>query len=312
MTALLAVMDLWSVSLPAPVALGLVAILGYFVGHRNRGAHEGAAARSRRELRRAEAVARELEKIAWTVRRNLGKHHASLNRFKRRISGLSQQQQEAGWKDLCREASEMLTPTLRLASQIAGAYDEIRQQTNQLMAFSEARTDPLTGINNHRGLDDFLAAQVTLMNRYGTGFSVAIFDIDQFKNINDEQGRVQGDRVLQKLAHLIDESARETDFVARYGGEEFLIAMPRTDLDGGYVFAERIRSAVEAELPITISAGVAAALDGDTPDSLLARADAALSWAKAAGRNCVCRHDGSQFETASEETPAVLAAEPAS
>jgi len=296
MTELLAASDLGYFHLPAPVALGLVAALGYWIGRRNRSSKDELAARSRRDLRRAQTVARELERIAWMVRRNLAKHHASLNRFKQRVSGLSGEQQEAAWKDLCREASEVLTPTLRLASQIACAYDEIRQQSNHLMAFTEARTDPLTGINNRRGLDDFLVAQLALMNRYEVGFAVAILDIDHFKHINDEQGHLEGDRILQKVAGLIDESARETDFVARYGGEEFLVIMPRTDLAGGAFFADRLRSRIEVELPLTVSAGVAAAMDGDSTELLLARADAALYRAKAAGRNCVWRHDGVSME----------------
>jgi diguanylate cyclase (GGDEF)-like protein len=238
-----------------------------------------------------------LEKIAWMVRRNLAKHHSSLSKFKQRVSELNVQEQEAAWTDLCREASEILTPTLRLASQIANAYDEIRQQSNQLMAFTEARTDPLTGVGNRRGLDDSLSAQLAMMSRYEVGFSAAIFDIDHFKHVNDEQGHLQGDRMLQKVASLLDQSARETDYVARYGGEEFVVVMPRTDLDGACVFAERIRTTVEGELPLTVSGGVTAALDGDTPEALMARADAALYQAKAAGRNAVCRHSGVEIET---------------
>jgi diguanylate cyclase (GGDEF)-like protein len=294
-------LDLWNVNLPAPVALAVVAALGYLFGRRNRASTEEVVARSRRELRRAQAVARDLEKIAWMVRRNLAKHHASLNKFKQRVSDLSSREQETAWKDLCREATEILTPTLRLANQISCAYDEIRQQSNQLMSFTEARTDPLTGIANRRGLDDSLAAQMALMNRYEVGFSVAIFDIDHFKHVNDEQGHLQGDRMLQKVANALDDSARETDIVARYGGEEFLIILPRTDLEGACVFADRVRARIEVEMPLTVSGGVAVALDGDTSDSLMARADAALYRAKAAGRNCVCRHDGVRIEPVVEE-----------
>jgi diguanylate cyclase (GGDEF)-like protein len=161
----------------------------------------------------------------------------------------------------------------------------------------------LTGVSNRRGLDDCLAAQLALMNRYEVGFSVAIFDIDHFKHINDEHGHLHGDRMLQTVAHAIDDSARETDFVARYGGEEFVVIMPRTPLEGASVFAERLRARIEADLPVTVSCGLAAALDGDTSDSLMARADAALYRAKAAGRNCVCRHDGVQIEPVLEEIP---------
>jgi len=87
---------------------------------------------------------------------------------------------------------------------------------------------------------------------------------------------LQGDRTLQNVARIIDETVRDTDIVARYGGEEFVVVMPHTDLAGGSVFAERLRAKVEETLKLTLSGGVATALDGDNPHSLLTRADAAL------------------------------------
>ncbi|NUQ63028.1 MAG: GGDEF domain-containing protein [Pirellulales bacterium] len=289
-------MEFWNLSLPAPLALAVVATLGYLMGRRTRSADHDLVARSRRELRRAKSVARELEKIAGMVRRNLARHHTSLSRFKQRVGQLSHQQQDAAWKDLCREASEILTPTLRLATQIANAYDQIRQQTNHLMTFTEIRTDPLTGISNRRALDDAMASQLAMFNRYDTRFSVAIFDIDHFKRVNDEQGHLQGDQMLQRLARLLDESVRETDVLVRYGGEEFVVVMPQTSIEGACVFAERLRGKVEREMEITVSGGVAEALDGDTAESLMSRADTALYSAKGAGRNTIHRHTGDHAE----------------
>jgi diguanylate cyclase len=181
-----------------------------------------------------------------------------------------------------------------LATQIASAYDEIRQQSTTLMSFTEVRTDPLTGVKNRRGLDDALSAQFALLSRYELPFSVVMLDIDHFKNINDESGHLHGDRVLHDLGHLFDEFIRETDIVARYGGEEFVIVMPQTDLEGACVFAQRLREQVRKQLPITVSGGVSAAIPGDTPETLLARADAALYQAKTNGRNCIARHDGQE------------------
>lgn len=292
--------DLWHGPLPIPVALAVVATLGYLVGRRTRTPDNDVLSHSRRELRRAKAVARELEKIAWMVRRNLARHHTNLARFKQRVDHLNNQQEQAAWKDLCREAAEILTPTLRLATQIANAYDQIRQQTNQLMSFTEVRTDPLTGISNRRALEETLSTQFALMSRYKALFSVAIFDIDHFKRVNDEQGHLQGDQILQKVARLLDESVRETDVLARYGGEEFVVIMPQTNLDGASIFAERLRQRVEQEMHITVSGGVTEGLDGDTPDSLMTRADTALYSAKAAGRNRVFRHTGEKIESVVE------------
>jgi diguanylate cyclase len=289
-------MQLWDPHIPAPVAMAIVATLGYLFGRRNRHKGDDTAWRSRRELRRAQVVAGELEKIAWGLRKGLARHHASISKFRERIGRLNGEQQDTAWKELCHEAEEILRPTLQLASQIANAYDEIRQQSTSLMSFTEVRTDPLTGIHNRRGLDDNMTSQFAMMNRYESRFSLAMFDIDHFKAINDAKGHLFGDQTLQKLAQLLDSSIRETDVVARYGGEEFVIVMPETDLDGACLFAERLRRKVEQELPLTISGGVGQALPGDTQDTLIARADAALYQAKTSGRNSVCRNDGEQIE----------------
>jgi diguanylate cyclase len=282
--------DWWTIPIPIPVALALVAAIGYFVGRWRRASPDDAMLRSRRELKRAQAVAAELERITWTVSQSLARHQASVTKFKDRVARLNDQQEGAAWKDLCREAESILKPTLQLATQIAGAYDEIRQQSSHLMTFTEARTDPLTSVFNRRGLDDAIRTHLALMGRYHTTFSLAMFDIDHFKQINDRQGHVHGDRTLQQLANLFEEFVRDTDVVARYGGEEFVIVMPQTDLAGACTFSERLRSQVADQLSITISGGVTVAVDGDTPESLVTRADMALYQAKNAGRNCVfCR-----------------------
>jgi len=285
-------MDWWHIQIPVPMALAVMAAVGYLISRQSRSTATDMVLRSRRELKRAQAVAAELEKIAWTVRQSLAKHHSSVSRFRERVSRLSGQQQEAAWKELCREAEEVLRPTLQLATQIAHAYDEIRQQSANLMTFTEVRTDPLTGVNNRRGLDDAVNGQFAIKTRYNANFAVALFDIDHFKQVNDQRGHLHGDHVLQELARLFDQTVRETDVVARYGGEEFVVVMPHTDLAGACIFAERLRARVAAKLPITISGGVAAAEDNDTQEGLIARADAALYSAKTAGRNCVFCHTG--------------------
>ena len=290
-------MDTWPFHLSAPVALAAVAAIGYLVGRRTRTAAQNVAVQSQRELRRAQSVARELEQIAVAVRKHLAKHHASLNRFKQRVGQFGSGRQEVNWTQLCQEAEGILKPTLQLASQIANAYDQIRQQSNSLMTFAEVRTDQLTGVSNRLALDETIRAQLALMSRYDSAFSVALFDVDHFNRVNDEQGHLQGDRILRDLAGILNESARETDLVGRYGGEEFLVVMPQTDLDGASLFSERMRQRIELELPVTISGGVAVALAGDSPDLLLTRADAALYSAKTAGRNCIFRHDGDQIES---------------
>ncbi len=283
-------------NIPLPLALAVIAVLGYLTGRRSRvhAIHE--ADKARRELRRAKVVARELEQIAEGVRKHLATHHLSVAKFKDRVSQLSATEKEAAWQDLCNEAEQILKPTLRLAEQIALAYDEIRQQTNQLMTFSEVRTDPLTRVSNRRCLDETLDSLFAMMERYKEPFSLAIIDIDHFKQVNDKKGHLQGDRTLQAVARLLDETVRDTDIVARYGGEEFVVVMPHTDLENACHFAERVRRLIEAQLSLTISGGVTVALDGDNAQSLLSRADAALYSGKAAGRNRIFRHTGVDIE----------------
>ncbi|MGA2031728.1 MAG: GGDEF domain-containing protein [Thermoguttaceae bacterium] len=295
--------DLWTIPMPVPLALAIVATIGYVFGCRRSLARGDVANRSRRELRRAQMVAAELEKIAWDLRKNLAAHHASVSKFRERVGRLGADNDDAPWKELCRETEEILKPTLRLAAKVASAYDELRQQSANLMTFTEVRTDPLTGVNNRRGLDDTLSIQLAMKNRYQVPFAVAMFDIDHFKAVNDKEGHVYGDTVLRNLARVFDEVLRETDVLARYGGEEFVVVMPQTELDGASILAERLRAHVEQKLDITVSAGVAMSHDGDTQDSLIARADDALYTAKTAGRNCVFRHNGEKCESIFDSRP---------
>ena len=116
---------------------------------------------------------------------------------------------------------------------------------------------------------------------------------------------MHGDRTLQAVARVIDESVRDTDIVARYGGEEFVVVMPHTLLEDACHFAERVRATIEASLGITISGGVAMALDGDNAQSRLSRADAALYSGKAAGRNRILRHTGVDIEPIADIVPPV-------
>ena len=294
--------DLGMPEVPVPVALAAIALVGYLASRRSKIRHLTEAEQARRELKRARAVARELECIADSVRKNLASHSASIAHFKQRVGSLSGAEKEPSWQRLCKEAEEMLKPTLELATQIAQAYDELRQQTNQLMTFTEIRTDPLTRVSNRRALDDTLDSMFALLQRYGQGFSVAMFDIDHFKAVNDTQGHLYGDSILQAVARVIDESVRDTDVVARFGGEEFVVVMPLTELAGACIFAERLRGVIESSLAVTVSGGVAMAGDTDSASTLLSRADAALYSAKAAGRNAVFQHTGSDIESVARET----------
>jgi diguanylate cyclase (GGDEF)-like protein len=166
---------------------------------------------------------------------------------------------------------------------------------NYLDARRDSETDPLTGVGTRRVLENMLKAECARSARYQRCFSVAIVDLDRFKQINDRAGHAAGDRTLQQLVQLMRKSIRETDFIiARYGGDEFVLVMPETTISGGLVLLERIRRQV-SKLSIpgvdnpTISCGLTQwdASVPDTPKTIMKRADEALYEAKRTGRNKV-------------------------
>ncbi len=255
------------------------------------------------KLKQAAGVIRQLDEISQNVRRSLAAHHASVIQFRERLGQLGNQQDAAACQALAAEAERMLPATLDLSRQLARAYDEVRQQTNRLMAAADVETDSLTGLYNRRGLEEVIASRLALKARYDNVCSLALFDIDDFQQINERHGRQQGDVLLRDFAALLARCARETDTAARFDGEEFVVVLPETDLAGACVFAERVRKTVQREMGLAVSGGVATVAGGDTPQSLLSRADTALYSAKSAGRNRVFRHCGRTIEPVDPSTP---------
>lgn len=154
-----------------------------------------------------------------------------------------------------------------------------------------ALTDNLTDLPNRRFAERFLDREFAAAIR-GRPLTVAIFDIDNFKDYNDRFGHAAGDQALVTFAKILGEMTRKMDFSARYGGEEFLTALSSCELEGGLQFVERVRAALRTVEfiagPITVSAGVASYHPGmKTPNDLLAAADRALYAAKQDGRDCV-------------------------
>ena len=132
-------MDFALPSLPVPVALAAVAVIGYLIGRFQRSETARASDATRRELKRAQAVVVDLERIAHRVRRELALHHANLATFKRRVGEMTRTSETSDWRSLCDEAERLLKPTQDLAMQLAHAYEGIRQQSSRLMSFSGQR-----------------------------------------------------------------------------------------------------------------------------------------------------------------------------
>lgn len=167
----------------------------------------------------------------------------------------------------------------------------VKEKTAELETI--ARQDPLTGLGNRRAFDEHLRREIKRSSRNGSFLSLAILDVDFFKQINDQFLHTIGDQVLVELARLLQRVLRDIDYAARWGGEEFAVLMPDTDLEHAFEAAERIRiavrnhdfSALVDDVQLTVSIGVASNQHYRDHSSLLVAADQALYHAKEKGRN---------------------------
>lgn len=152
--------------------------------------------------------------------------------------------------------------------------------------------DPLTCIYNRAKFDDEMDKWVNFSNRYGNPLSLILFDIDDFKRVNDSYGHLVGDSVIKSIVATIKKSIRNTDIFARWGGEEFVILLPNTDIWQAVEMAERMRICIRNNLydpakNITCSFGIATFEKDDTALSLLRKADELLLQAKASGKDSI-------------------------
>ncbi len=158
-----------------------------------------------------------------------------------------------------------------------------------------ASHDDLTRAYNRRQMYEELNREKAKADRTGGCFSIALFDLDHFKKINDTYGHLKGDDVLKHLIHTISHEIREIDSISRYGGEEFIIIMSGTDAKGAEECAGRIKNTIEnLKFPgfpesfcITISTGITTYCPVESIDELIARSDVAMYKAKSMGRNQV-------------------------
>jgi two-component system, cell cycle response regulator len=175
----------------------------------------------------------------------------------------------------------------RVHAELAVAHRRLEQ---------DALTDVLTGLPNRRYLIDRLAHDWAAARRSGTPLACMVIDIDHFKTVNDTFGHDMGDEVLRSVATVLQRHVRGTDVVCRFGGEEFVV-ITATDFDSAQQFAERLRKAIEEEMPgplcpfgrpLTVSIGVdVRSQHTRSPEALLKAADEGLFLAKRSGRNCV-------------------------
>jgi diguanylate cyclase (GGDEF)-like protein/PAS domain S-box-containing protein len=167
-----------------------------------------------------------------------------------------------------------ITEHMKLESEREQLLETLRMQ---------ARRDALTNLPNRRWFAEEIVREVSRAGRQGFPMCAAMVDLDRFKRYNDRHGHPAGDRLLQQSAEAWNQTLRASDFMARYGGEEFVVLLPDCTLPDAQVVIERLRAATPEGQ--TCSAGIAALEVGESPEHLLARADAALYAAKEAGRD---------------------------
>lgn len=168
--------------------------------------------------------------------------------------------------------------------------DKVQQRTQALEQL--ARIDPLTGLENRRGMTEALAVETERARRQEQGYGLIWLDVDDFKSINDRHGHATGDLALKEVARLLRSSTRPYDHLARWGGDEFLVMLAPCDRDTLRQTAERIRQAVASQGQhigprLTVSVGACLSQPGEDTEWVLQKADQALYRAKAAGRNQV-------------------------
>ncbi|WP_188904661.1 diguanylate cyclase [Deinococcus aerophilus] len=169
-------------------------------------------------------------------------------------------------------------------------------ETQSKLLERQVSEDDLTGLYNRRYVEQVLAREFKRHKEDGIPLTVAMVDLDHFKQVNDRFSHMVGDQVLRQMGTLFREVVRPSDIVARFGGEEFLIVLPGTDLQQGIRICERLSHHVtsfawdelQTNLEVTLSIGVAADLSVPNHEKLVSLADARLYQAKAAGRNQVC------------------------
>lgn len=157
----------------------------------------------------------------------------------------------------------------------------------------KALHDPLTELPNREAYNEHATAEVQRWQRYGRPLTIAIFDIDHFKRINDTYGHQAGDRVIKVIGRSIAKRLREVDFFCRYGGEEFVALMPETDCATALDVLEKVRDAIanaafnykDQPMSITLSVGLTEFKTNDVLETAFERADQALYSAKSSGRN---------------------------
>ena len=192
------------------------------------------------------------------------------------------------WRNEQEPGQQQIDDAEKLAASAIPAIENARRYGE---ARKLAETDGLTGLYNQRFFQETLRREVTRAHRYQRKLTLIVFDLDDFKSINDQVGHLAGDRVLAQAADRLREAVRSVDVACRIGGDEFAVIMPESSSNDGDQLFRRVHNSMRGtalgpdEQRLRLSGGIAELLHGDTPASLFERADAALYRAKELGKD---------------------------
>jgi diguanylate cyclase (GGDEF)-like protein len=192
------------------------------------------------------------------------------------------------WRSEHEPSGELIEQAENLATSSITAIENARRYGE---ARKLAETDALTGLFNQRYFQETLRREVMRAHRYQRKLTLVVFDLDDFKSINDQVGHLAGDRVLAQAADRLREAVRSVDVASRIGGDEFAVIMPESSAEDGDQLFRRVHNSMRGttlgpdDQRLRLSGGIAELLHGDTPASLFERADAALYRAKELGKD---------------------------
>ncbi len=166
-------------------------------------------------------------------------------------------------------------------------------RNNLKQAHAQAYEDPLTGLPNRLAYNEKVSSEYKYFKRYKKPLSLLVWDIDNFKQINDQFGHKTGDKTLTLVGQLLHKNCRETDFIARYGGEEFVMLLPNVNAAQAFIAAEKMRKIIEQsgfnyhgkKINLTISCGICEFVEDKNQEDIFESADQALYRSKKNGRN---------------------------